>query len=137
MLNSSDTSLAALDDSLRQDIAHELEHFAHADTHFFNAWKRAVLLAGPQYFGTGQRADADLALKKWDLCPRLDLIRRAIGVMSPAEQRFLAALTSFYNAEDGGRLLKRAGFHGFADLGNLDLKRRTILAVLLLSYNGW
>jgi hypothetical protein len=144
MLNTSNNhALDALKETARQEIAQELEHFSHAETHFLAAWKRGVLLAGPQYFasrdhaGPTGRADVDQAVSKWDLCPRMDLIARAIGVMSPGEQRFLAALTSFYNSEDGGRLLRRAGFHGFADLGRLDFKRRTILAALVLSYTGW
>lgn len=144
MLNTSDNhAFDTLDEAARQEIAQELEHFSHAEAHFLAAWKRGVLLAGPQYFGTRNhagcagRADVDRATTKWDLCPQMDLIAPAIGVMSPAEQRFLAALTSFYNSEDGGRLLRRAGFRGFADLGGLDFKRRTVLAALVLSYAGW
>lgn len=138
MLNTSNShALDTLEEAARQDIAQEIEHFSHADAHFLAAWKRGVLLAGPQYFGTRVRADVDLAASKWELRPRMDLIAHAIGVMSPGEQRFLAAMTSLYNSEDGGRLLRRSGFHGFADLGGLDFKRRTILAALILSYNGW
>ena len=65
------------------------------------------------------------------------LIDRAIGVMSSGEKVFLAALVSFYNAEDGGKLLKRIGVQGLADLGGLDLSRRSVLASLLLNYTGW
>lgn len=144
MLNTpNDHALDTLKETAREEIAQELEHFSHAEAHFLAAWKRGVLLAGPQYFGNrgraggADRADVDEAKTKWDLCPRMDLIAHAIGVMSPGEQRFLAALTSFYNSEDGGRLLRRAGFHGFADLGGLDFKRRTVLAALVLSYTGW
>lgn len=138
MLNTSNHhALDTREESARQDTLEEIEHFSHADAHFLTAWKRGVLLAGPQYFGTGVRADVDRAKAKWDLSPRMDLIAHAIGVMSPQEQRFLASLTSFFNSEDGGRLLRRSGFHGFADLGGLDFKRRTILAALVLSYNGW
>jgi hypothetical protein len=138
MLNSPKAqALEGIEAAAREDIAQELAHFSQANTHFLAAWKRGVLLAGPQYFGTGLRADVDRAIRKWDLCPRMELIERAIGVMSPSEQRFLTALASFYNAEDGGKLLKRAGFDGFADLGTLDFKRRTVLAALLLNYNGW
>ena len=44
---------------------------------------------------------------------------------------------SFYNVEDGGRLLERVGVRGLADFGGLDLKRRTVIAALLLNYTGW
>lgn len=144
MLNTSNTdALDTVKEAARQETLEEIEHFSHAEAHFLAAWKRGVLLAGSQYFGARghagrtDRAVVDRAKTKWDLCPRMNLIAHAIGVMSPGEQRFLAALTSFYNSEDGGRLLRRSGFHGFADLGGLDFKRRTVLAALLLSYTGW
>ncbi|MFX7768387.1 hypothetical protein ABTK15_20490, partial [Acinetobacter baumannii] len=64
--------------------------------------------------------------------PNVPLIHQAIGPKSPAERFFLAALVSCYDAEEGGLLLKRSGFHGFADFGRLDLARRTVLAALVL-----
>jgi len=115
----------------------ELQHFSRAPENFLAAWKRGVALAGPHLFGTGPRADFENAVTKWDLCPKVALIERAIGVMSSGEKTFLAALVSFYNAEDGGRLLKRIGFHGLADLGGLDLSRRAVIAGLILNYTGW
>lgn len=73
----------------------------------------------------------------WDLCANVELIDHAIGLMSSGEKRFLATLVSFYNADDGGRLLERVGVRGLADLGGLDLKRRAVIAALLLNYTGW
>jgi hypothetical protein len=57
--------------------------------------------------------------------------------MSSGQKAFLAALVSFYNAEVGGRLFERIGIRGLADLGGLDLQRRTVIAALILNYNGW
>lgn len=104
---------------------------------FFRAWKRGVELAGPALFGKGTRENFERALSKWDLCPNMDAIIDAIGVMSSGEKVFLAAMVSFYNAEEGGALLRRVGVYGFADLGGLDLERRRIIADLMMNYTGW
>jgi hypothetical protein len=129
---------STLDETTRKSIVRELDHFSSAPARFLEAWKRGVRLAGPQFFGMGSpRADLDHAETKWDLCPKMNLIDRAIGVMSSGEKVFLAALTSFYNAEDGGELLKRAHVQGLADFGGLDLERRGVIAALLLNYTGW
>ena len=130
-------ALDTLEETTRQDIANELAHFSCAKTNFFDAWKRGVALAGTHLFGKGATADLDRAVSIWDLCPKVELIERAIGVMSSGEKAFLAALVSFYNSEVGGKLFKRVGVHGLADFGGLDLARRSILASLLLNYTGW
>lgn len=127
-----------LEETPRESIAQELEHFSSAPARFLDAWKRGVHLAGPQFFGTGNpHVDLEEAQSKWDLRPKMDLIDRAIGVMSSGEKVFLAALTSFYNAQDGGELLQRVHVQGFADLGGLDLERRSVIAALILNYTGW
>jgi len=126
-----------VDSATRENIRRELAHFSAAPVQFFQAWKRGVELAGPQFFGREPRADLDRAATKWDLVPKMTLIEKAIGAMSGGEKVFIAALTSFYNSEDGGRLLRRVGVNGFADLHNLDLQRRTVIADLLLNYSGW
>jgi len=122
---------------LAEEIAHETAHFAAAPAAFLVAWKNGVALAGTRLFGDDSHADLKHATSVWDLCPKVQLIDDAIGVMSSGEKRFLAALVSFYNAEDGGRLLERIGVRGLADLGGLNLKRRTVIATLLLNYTGW
>jgi hypothetical protein len=119
------------------EIAAAQQFFAAAPQAFFDAWRRGVELAGPALFGEGTRESFDRAAGKWDLCPNVDLISEAISVMSSGERVFLAAMVSFYNAEHGGALLKRVGVHGLADLGGLDLKRRRIIADLLMHYSGW
>src|SRR5438128_927625 len=97
-----------VDSAAREDIRREIAHFSAAPVQFFIAWKRGVELAGPHYFGRAPRADldrgADLdrAATKWDLVPKMTLIEKTIGAMSGGEDVFIAALTSFYNSEDGG-----------------------------------
>lgn len=121
----------------RDEIALEIRHFEQAPAAFFQAWKRGVKLAGFAYFGDGTREQWERAADKWTLRPNVTLIRRAIGAMSSGEKVFLAAMVSFYNSRDGGALLKRVGVQGLADLGNLDLERRQLIATLILNYNGW
>lgn len=119
------------------EMATEVRHFDQAPAAFFQAWQRGVKLAGFAYFGDGTREQWERATDKWALCPDVALIRRAIGAMSSGEKVFLSAMVSFYNSRDGGALLKRVGVRGLADLGNLDLERRNVIAALLLNYNGW
>ena len=109
----------------------------HATEAFFDAWKHGVALAGVRFFGKGTREAFDLARTKWDLCPNVCLITAAIGPMSAGEKVFLAALVSFYDAHDGGALLRRVGVQGLSDLGGLDAQRREVIAALLVHYAGW
>jgi hypothetical protein len=127
----------SIQDAVFQEIARESAHFAAAPTAFFHAWKRGVALAGTRHFGDGTHANLEQATTVWDLRPKVQLIEQAIGPMSPAEKVFMAALVSFYDAEAGGKLFKRIGFRGLSDLGGLDLKRRSVVAALIMNYNGW
>jgi hypothetical protein len=102
---------------------------------FFEAWWRAVQLAGLRWFGDGHAADAT---SKWQLAPRVGDIEHNIGVLSHGEAVFLAALVSFYNARVGGELLKATEVNGLADIAAiLDEPRRRVIADLLLAYAGW
>lgn len=123
--------------TLFDELAREQAHFSTAPAQFFRAWKTGVSLAGVRFFGAGTQTALDRAASVWDLCPNMALIADSIGVLSGGEKLFIAALTSFYNAEDGGQLLRRIGVHGLADLGGLDFARRTVIAALILNYTGW
>lgn len=124
-------------DAIFDEIARNDSHFSKAPQAFFQAWQEGVQLIGPELFGNGTREGLDHAMSKWDLRPDLEAIIDAIGVMSAGEKVFLAAMVSFYNVEEGGALLRRVGVQGLADLGGLDLKRRKIIAALILNYTGW
>lgn len=118
-------------------IAREEQHFAKAQEPFFDAWKRGARIAGAEWFGDGTPEGLRKATSKWDLQPNVLRISDALGVLSSGERMFLSAMVSFYNAHDGGALLKRCGFDGLADFYGLDLERRRIIASLVLHYNGW
>ncbi|EOX6785715.1 hypothetical protein ACPU7Y_000532 [Pseudomonas aeruginosa] len=118
-------------------IMREEQHFAAAPQAFFEAWKRGVEIAGPEWFGDGTREGLNQAESKWDLRPNMLRLNDALGVLSSGERMFLSAMVSFYNAREGGAMLKRCNFHGLSDFDGLDLQRRKVIADLLLNYCGW
>ncbi|CAN7803969.1 hypothetical protein [Paraburkholderia hospita] len=112
-------------------------HFTATPARFFEAWKQAVMLVGPVYFGDGTSEAVEKAKDKWALAPNGAVILDAFGVLSSGERKFLAALYTFYNSNDSVFLWEKAGIRGFADLSGLDLVRRKLIAELLLTYVGW
>lgn len=100
-------------DSVLAELIDTYQRDALAPQHFFQTWQQAVLLDGPVYFGNGKRASATAARDKWELRPNVPLI------------------------ESGGRLLRRVGVNGLADFGVLDMRRRTLVANLIIHYSGW
>lgn len=127
--------------SLPQDVldqmALEQAHFDAAPQAFFEAWKRGAQIAGHEWFGDGTREGLQRATTKWDLRPNMLMLNDALGVLSSGQRMFLSAMVSFYNAREGGAMLKRCGFEGLSDFGGLDLERRQVIADLTLHYNGW
>lgn len=113
-------------------IHQEQAHAQRAPAPFFDAWQQAVHLAGPHLFGGGTATAIVTASSIWGLRPNVPLIT-TIGVMSSGERVFLAALVSFYDPHDGGNPLKRVGVEGLADLDPLDVKRRQLIAALIVT----
>ena len=111
--------------------------FAAAPQAFFEAWKRGAEIAGPEWFGDGTREGLNQAKSKWDLRPNMLLLNDALGVLSSGERMFLSAMVSFYNAREGGAMLKRCHFDGLSDFDGLDLQRRKVIADLMVNYSGW
>lgn len=120
-----------------EQIEREERHFAAAPDAFFQAWKRGVEIAGPEWFGDGTPQGLQRARSKWELRPNLLRLGDALGVLSSGQRMFLSAMVSFYNAREGAAMLRRCGFEGLADLGGLDLQRRQVIADLVLHYSGW
>ena len=118
-------------------ITREQEHFSHAPTAFFKAWKHGAALAGPEWFGEGTCKGLQQAADKWALRPRMMDISEAINVLSSGQRLFLSVMVSFYNGPEGAVMLRRCGFEGFADLNGLDLERRQVIADLVLHHTGW
>lgn len=127
----------SMSSNLFDELALHEAHFSKAPSAFFYAWKRGAELAGADYFGDGTQQSLSVAIDKWELRPRMQHIAKAMRFMSPGQRMFLAAMTSFYNSQEGGKLLRRAGFEGLSDLGGLDLERRKVIAALVLNYTGF
>ncbi|MHC8334091.1 hypothetical protein [Pseudomonas sp. LB3P25] len=104
---------------------------------FLYAWKQGVAIAGPTFFGDGTQTGLNRATCRWDLRPNLRTINSAISILSDNERVFLAALVSFYDADEGSALLKQVGIRGFADLVVLDPERRDVIASLVMHHHGW
>lgn len=102
----------ALPQEVLDQIELENQHFAAAPQAFFEAWKRGVNIAGAEWFGDGTREGLQRATTKWDLRPNLLMLNDALGVLSSGQRMFLSAMVSFYNAREGGAMLKRCGFEG-------------------------
>ncbi|GAB4361019.1 MAG: hypothetical protein Kow006_31410 [Gammaproteobacteria bacterium] len=116
---------------------HELDDYTHRERRFLAAWKRGVALAGESYFHVTSASVAE-AINKNQLRPDWQRIEHAIGVISRGEAAFLAAMYSFFNAEDGQALLVRAGFPNLCDVASkLDPHRAEVIAELFLTYPGW
>ena len=98
----------------------------------FEAWKRGVEIAGPEWFGDSTREGAGLepGQAKWDLRPNMPWFNDALGVLG-ARTDILSAMVSFccQRAKSGGAMLKRCYFHGLSDFDGLDLQRRKVIAV--------
>lgn len=109
------------------------------DSHFFNAWRRAVGLVHQTKPGIFGGTDLDLARDRDDLQPDVERVRSEFNAMSSGESAFIGGLVSFYSSRLGAELLTdRFGDAGLATLLNhLDNPRRRVLAELLLSYRGW
>lgn len=104
---------------------------------FLVAWKCGVQLAGEQYFNI-TAASIEAANDKNQLQPDYRLIQEAIGRVSAGQGAFLAALYSFYNGDDGQKLLAVAGYPNISDLaGKLDPEYAEVIAALFLNYHGW
>ena len=126
-----------LPEDVLDQMALEQAHFDAAPQAFFEAWKRGAQIAGHEWFGDGTREGLQRATTKWDLRPNMLMLNDALSVLSSGQRMFLSAMVSFYNAREGGAMLKRCGFEGLSDLGGLDLERRKVVADLTLNYNGW
>ncbi len=104
---------------------------------FLSAWKRGVILAGDHYFQVTV-SDIVEATHRDQLRPDYARIEHALGSVSAGQGAFLAAMYSFFNADDGQRLLTRAGYPNICDVAaKLDGVHAEIIASLFLNYHGW
>lgn len=104
---------------------------------FLDAWKKGITKVGTEFFDI--KADSvDAATDKSQLQPNFKLIQQAIGGCSHGQQVMLGLMCSFYNPEDGQKLLEKSNTANFVDALNiLDSEGRSIISQLWLTHNGW
>jgi hypothetical protein len=116
----------------------------HADrereARFLTAWKRAVRIAGANYFDVINTHFYEFATKKDQLRPSYPKIKTALATESIQQGLFLCALYTFYNEDEGRRLTEQ--FYPSCGsretlMRQLDPERREVLQNLVASYTDW
>ena len=124
--------------------ANAIAHARVAPIQFLIAWKRAVAMAGPEFFTAGRGHDAPPSMvdatDKGQLIPHWDVVENGIGPLSTSQRVFLAAICSFYNGEWGKNLpdTHGDGCDSIGDVANrLDRDQVDILTALMNYHTGW
>jgi hypothetical protein len=126
-----------IDERVYNSLERAREHNEFAPNRFLEEWKKGIKLVGVEFFNiTSETIDA--ASDKWQLAPNLEFIKQAAGGYSHGRQVLLALMYSFFDSEDGQKLLERFGTPNLVDaLVVLDLEGREIVATLWKNYSGW
>lgn len=120
-----------------EPVSQETPAMSEAEASFLDVWRDGVQIAGAGLFGC-QVAHPREAAHWRQLTPKLDVMRRELPNRGQVDAVFAAALASFFNPEEGQKLMARAGCHGFGGLAVLlDARRRSLLACLLANFRGW
>lgn len=104
---------------------------------FFFAWKKGVEIAGFRFFGDGSQQGFKKSDCRWHLRPNMQVVKKNFEILTDQERVFLAALVSFFNAEEGSSLLKQSGVRGLSDLGLLTYEQRDVIAGLIMHHHAW
>lgn len=106
------------------------------DEQFLDAWKAGVIHAGEKLFGCQARTPSN-ATHWHQLTPILPDMRKTLPNRSRADAAFIGAMASFFNAEEGQKLLTKAGCT-FGDVVTvLTPKQRSIIAMLMIHFKAW
>jgi hypothetical protein len=132
-----DKTHAEFEDNRYRTLEHVREHEKEAPRKFLDAWKRGLMLVGSEFFII-KSEQIDTASDKWQLTPNLEFILKASGSYSEGKKALLALMYSFYDSEDGQKLLENNGTPNFVSAyAKLDFEGRQIISQLLLNYSGW
>jgi len=111
------------------------------EARFLCAWKQGVRRAGLHYFEVAAPHRLELALHRDQLRPNYRVIKSALAGDIDAEGGlFLCALYSFYNEDEGRRLMRRHYPRCRSReqlLALVDAGHRAILETLLGNYTEW
>lgn len=109
----------------------------HAPRNFLEAWKDGIKIVGEEFFNI-KSDTVDAATNKWQLAPNLEFIQQSSGGYSHGTQVLLALMYSYYDPDEGQKLLERFGTPNFITaLAVLDIKGTEIITTLWLNYTGW
>lgn len=112
------------------------EHEMRAEERFLIAWKRGVLLLGLEFFNV--ECNIHEITDKSQLTPDIEYINQVIGGYSHGSQILLGLMCSFYNSEEGQKILNKVGAPNLIDaLAIIDFNAREIIGELWLNYTGW
>lgn len=107
------------------------------DDLFVVAWKKGIQIVGVEFFNI-KASSLDAAQKKWQLEPNYTFIQSAMGGYSHGKQVLLAMMYSFFNPEDGQKLLDKTQAPNFVQaLSFLNQDARQIISELWLHHTGW
>jgi hypothetical protein len=112
-------------------------HSAIAEDRFLSAWKQGIKKVGVECF-TIKSDNIDLATDKWELAPNFEFIKENFAGYSHGIQVLLSLMYSFYDAEEGQKLLEQCKTPNLVDAQVvLDLEGREIVAALWSNHTGW
>lgn len=118
-----------------QIISRQRQHMT--DDLFVVAWKKGIQIVGVEFFNI-KASSLDAAQKKWQLEPNYTFIQSTMGGYSHGKQVLLAMMYSFFNPEDGQKLLEKTQAPNFVQaLSVLNQDARQIISELWLHHTGW
>ena len=121
---------------LQQDLENIRECAVTVPIHFLKAWKAGIKKVGENYFEL--KCPIDNITDKWQACPKTPFILEVAGSISHGQAALLGLMCSFYNSEDGQKILEKVILPNFVDaLAILDDESRKIVSDLCLTYSGW
>lgn len=127
---------------IRKERAEAQARYEAAPGLFLDAWKKGVHLAGERLFTNHRNFPApsniDAATDMWQLIPNKEAVNDYLGVASTCEALFVAVLYSFYNGQEGEKMIQELGFHGIGNIANrLEYGQLGIVTDLMKYHTGW
>lgn len=121
-----------------QECQRTQQHYSNASQRFLSAWKKAVLIIGPQFFHCESKEAVESVNHREQLRPDNQGIERYLSVCSVGQGIFIGAVVSFFNGDWGADICSGFGYSGIGDIANrLDLNELEIIIDLMLSHTGW
>lgn len=118
-------------------LDHVRERGKVASKNFLEVWKKSVKLVDTEFFNI-KSDTVDDATDKWQLAPNLKFIQKASEDYSHGTRVLSALMYSFYDSEEGHKLLEHFGTPNFVDaLGALDFEGAENIVTLGSNHSDW